>query len=169
MVALENNVFRCSGQTCPRLMVLKLIICHIFLQKSGKWPGSVTFYKKRPTGSKYLRQAFQHIKKRVTYKVRKLRSEYYLKKIKENEGDLKGTWKILKQVMNKEIDQSNIQKLLYNGQEINDKQKISENFNDYFIGIGEELATGIQSFHTSSSDYLSKIEIDRNKNLNLGH
>ena len=69
--------------------------------------------KVNQTGSKYLRQAFQHIKKRVTYKVRKLRSEYYLKKIKENEGDLKGTWKILKQLMSKGSDQANIQKLLY--------------------------------------------------------
>ena len=67
--------------------------------------------------------------------------------------------------MNKGSDQTNIQKLLYNGQEINDKQKISENFNDYFIGIGEELATGIQPSDTSSSDYLSKIEIDRD-NIN---
>ena len=49
---------------------------------------------------------------------------------------------ILKQVINKESDQANIQKLLYNRQEISDKQKISENFNDYFIGIGKELATG---------------------------
>ena len=84
---------------------------HDFLQK-----------KANRTGSKYLCQAFQHIKKRVTYKVRKLRSEYYLKKIKENEGDLKGTWKILKQVINKGSDQADIQKLLYNGQEINDKR-----------------------------------------------
>ena len=52
--------------------------------------------------------------------------------------------------------------LLYKGQEINDKQKISENFDNYFIGIGEELATGIQPSDTSSFDYLSKIEIDRN-------
>ena len=65
--------------------------------------------------------------------------------------------------MNKGMDQANIQKLLRNGQEINDKQKISEKFNDYFIGIGEELATGIQPSDTSSSDYLSKIEIDRNE------
>ena len=63
--------------------------------------------------------------------------------------------------MNKGSDQANIQKLLYNGQEINDKQEISLNFNDYFIGIGEELATGIQPSDTSSSDYLSYIEINR--------
>ena len=84
-----------------------------------------------------------------------------MKKIKENEGNLKGTWKILKQVMNKGSDQANIQKLLCNGQEINDKQEIPENFDDYFIGIEEELATGIQPSDTSSSDYLSNIEINR--------
>ena len=97
----------------PWLIVLKLkeMIYHILLQKSGKLPGNVTVLRKKANeiGSRYLRQAFQYIKKRVTYKVRKLRSEYYLKKIKENEGDLKGTWKILKQVMNKGSDQANIQ------------------------------------------------------------
>ena len=33
--------------------------------------------KANKTGSKYLRQAFQQIKHRVTYKLRSLRSEYY--------------------------------------------------------------------------------------------
>ena len=45
--------------------------------------------KANQTGSKYLRQAFQHIKKNVTYKVRKLRSEYYLKKPKRTKETLK--------------------------------------------------------------------------------
>ena len=140
-------------------------LAYITSEVGGQMARQRDFLRKKAnqTGSKYLHQAFQHIKKRVTYKVRELRSECCLKKIKENEGDLKGTWKSLKQVMNKGMEQGNIQKLLYNGQEINDKQKISENFNDYFIGIGEELATGIQPSDTSSSDYLSKIEIDRNK------
>ena len=40
--------------------------------------------------SKYLGQAFQHIKKKVTYKVRKPRREYYSKKISENDSDIKG-------------------------------------------------------------------------------
>ena len=37
------------------------------------------FLRKKPnkTGSKYLKQAFQQIKNRVTYKLRSLRSEYY--------------------------------------------------------------------------------------------
>ena len=60
------------------------------------------------TGSKYLRQAFQQIKYKITYKVivRKLSSEYYSKKIAENQGDIEATWKVLKEVMKTEPKQS---------------------------------------------------------------
>ena len=54
---------------------------YYFRKKAGK------------TGSKYLRQAFQQIKHKITYKVRKLRSEYYSKKIAENRGNIEATWK----------------------------------------------------------------------------
>ena len=52
--------------------------------------------KANKTGSKYLRQAFQQIKHKITYKVRKPRSEYYFKKIAENKGDIKAAWKVLR-------------------------------------------------------------------------
>ena len=54
--------------------------------------------KASKTGSKYLHQAFQQIRNKVKYGIRKLRSEYYRNKIEENRGDLKATWKILKEV-----------------------------------------------------------------------
>ena len=66
--------------------------------------------KANKTGSKYLKQAFQQIKNRATYKLRSLRSEYYSKKISENQGDMKSTWKILRKAMNKEAKQSDILK-----------------------------------------------------------
>ena len=42
--------------------------------------------KANQMGSKYLQQAFQQIKHRVTYTVRKLKSDYYTSKIAEHEG-----------------------------------------------------------------------------------
>ena len=42
--------------------------------------------KANQTGSKYLHQAFNGI--------RKLRSDYYSKKMKESSGDIRSTWKI---------------------------------------------------------------------------
>ena len=58
--------------------------------------------KANETGSNYLRQATQRLIHKVTYMLRKLRSDYYSKQIEENRGDMKRTWKILKQAMNKE-------------------------------------------------------------------
>ena len=44
--------------------------------------------KANKSGSKYLWQAFQQTKHKVTYKVRKLRFKYYSEKIAENQGNL---------------------------------------------------------------------------------
>ena len=117
------------------------------------------FFEKKAnkTGSKYPRQ----IKHRVTYKLRSLKSEYYCKKIKENQGDMKGTWKILKQAMNKEAKQTDTDKILVNDEEITDKQEISEWFNDHFVTIGEKLAKGIAKL--SKSSYLSEVSKNGNK------
>ena len=52
--------------------------------------------KANKTGSNYLRQAFQQLTYKVTYMLRKLRSDHYSKQIEENSGDMKRTWKILK-------------------------------------------------------------------------
>ena len=80
--------------------------------------------KANKTGSKYLRQVFQQIKHKITYKVRKLRSEYYSKKIAENQGDIKATWKVLKEVMKTEPKQSYFNVISGN------KEYITENFGE---------------------------------------
>ena len=48
------------------------------------------------TGSPCLRQAFQQIRNKLTYSIRKARTDYCSKSIEENKGDLRKTWKILK-------------------------------------------------------------------------
>ena len=119
--------------------------------------------KANKTGSKYLKQAFQQIKNKVTYKLRSLRFEYYSRKISENQGDMKGTWKILRKAMKKEAKQSDIETIFLDNEEINDKQKISERFNDHFVSIGEKLAEDISQSSKSSMAYLSKINQNENK------
>ena len=53
---------------------------------------------------------------------------------------MKGTWKILRKAMNKEVKQSDIETIFVNNEEVNGKQEISEWFNDHFVTIGEKLA-----------------------------
>ena len=69
--------------------------------------------KANKTGSNILLQAFQPIRNKVTYIIRKLRAKYYSKTLKKNEGDLKKTWKILKQVMCKDTKTTKIDHIEY--------------------------------------------------------
>ena len=58
--------------------------------------------KANQTGSKYVSHAFQQVKYKDQYRIRNLRASYYRDKIEENKGNIKGTWKILKQAINKD-------------------------------------------------------------------
>ena len=83
--------------------------------------------------------------------MRKLRSEYYSKKIAENQGDIKATWKVLKEVMKTEIKQSYFSVISGNKEDITDEQEISERFNGHCVNPGEKLASGIPRSSSSSS------------------
>ena len=75
--------------------------------------------------------------------LRKLRSDYYSKQIEENSGNMKRTWKILKQAMNKESKTVTIDKIVSDNHEITDKALISEAFNEHFSSVAERLADSI--------------------------
>ena len=92
--------------------------------------------KANKAGSKYLHQAFQQIRNKVKYRIRKLRSEYYRNKIEENRGDLKATWKILKEVTNKGNKSTDINEVLFEGEKITNAKIIPDAFNHHFASIG---------------------------------
>ena len=51
--------------------------------------------KANKTGSKYLWQAYQHLRNKVKYSIRTARANYYSSRFEEHQGDIKNTWKIL--------------------------------------------------------------------------
>ena len=66
--------------------------------------------KANQIGSKYLSQVFQQVKYKVQYRIQNLRASYR-DNIEENKGDIKGTWKMLKQAINKDSKGSDIEML----------------------------------------------------------
>ena len=96
--------------------------------------------KGNKTGSDILRQAFHQIRNKVSYAIRKAKSEYVKKKLAESNGGLKRTSQTLKKTMNREVKSNSIDKLNVNGKEINDMMKIAESCNEYFTEIGKKLA-----------------------------
>ena len=76
---------------------------------------------------------------------------------------MKGTWKILKKATNKKAKQSDIETISVDNEEVNDKQEISEWFNNHFVTTGEKLAKDSPESSKSSLEYLSKINKSENK------
>ena len=54
------------------------------------------------------------------------RSEYYSRRINENQGDIKGTWKVLKQAINKGPKMADVSTINYDSEEVTDKSRIPE-------------------------------------------
>ena len=89
--------------------------------------------KANKTDSVYLGQAFQQMRNKVNYTLRKLRSDYYTRKIEENKNNLRNTWKTLKSVMNETSKCSSIEKIMVHNTEITNKQQISNEMNKFLL------------------------------------
>ena len=139
-IKLKGNNLPCITMEIRRLVRIR---CH--LKK-----------KANQTGSKYPHQAFQQIRNRVANGIRKLRSDYYSKKIKESSGDIRSTWKSLKEVTNNDNKSTSINEINIDGKLVSDGRGISDALNDHFVSIGNKLAGEILDSVQTSIDYLSK-------------
>ena len=91
------------------------------------------------TGSIYLYQAFQQIRSRVYSLLKRLRKDYYAKKLDETKGDMKKTWKILKNAMNQDIKANSIEKVVIRNTEITDNNEIVKHSMNTLHLLGKSL------------------------------
>ena len=91
--------------------------------------------KANKTGSNILRQALVQIKNKVNYKLALLRKIYYSRKIEENKGNLRNTWKTLKQAMGHGNKTNTLDKIFYNNLEISEDNEKAKVCNEHFIDV----------------------------------
>ena len=70
------------------------------------------------TGSSFIRQAFIQLRDRVYGLLQKSRHDCYTKRINENKGNIKNTWKILKHAIGIENKDSTVEILNSEGQQV---------------------------------------------------
>ena len=92
----------------------------------------------------------------MTYGIRKLRSDYYSKKIKESIRDIRSTWKILKEITNNDNKSTSINEINIDGKVVSDGKGISDALNNHFASIGNKLAGEILDPVKTSIEYLSQ-------------
>ena len=113
--------------------------------------------KANKTGSKYLRQAYQQLRNKADYTLRKLKSDYYTKKIEKSKGNLKNTWRVLKNVTNRSPKCTSIDQIRVHECLVVDKQQISEEMNRYFSTIGIKLTKDIPKSTTYHLAWCGKV------------
>ena len=72
----------------------------------------------------------------VSNAILRRKREYYHKLFDKVKSNLKGTWKVINNVLNKTKKKSSCKKLRKNNVLTEDKQNLANIFNDYFSEIG---------------------------------
>ena len=101
-------------------------------------------YKKfhhRPTV--YNEIAFKIYKKYLEKILIVAKKQYYDSQLEINKHNLKQTWKIMKEIIGVPNKFSISQTFASNGRQLSDKEEIADSLNDYFVNVGDQLATKI--------------------------
>ena len=90
-------------------------------------------------------------------KVKKMAKESYFNlELKLNKNDLKKTWEILRQAIHKQNNRPTIpDTFIINGKPNSNISEIAEEFNNFFVNIGEQTATYLPQPTHLFSDYLN--------------
>ena len=82
--------------------------------------------------------------------------EYYEHRLQETKQNLKASWRILKEILNKNKNNLSCSRFYNNNMVCNDKKRIAESFNSFFVNVGPNLAKNIPSDSRSPTGYMER-------------
>ena len=82
--------------------------------------------------------------------------EYYEHRLQENKQNLKASWRILKEILNKNKNNLSCSRFYINNTVCNDKKRNAESFNSFFVNVGTNLANNIPSDSRSPTGYMER-------------
>ena len=102
-----------------------------------------------------LKNEFTVFKNTLRRSINEAKRLYYLRTFALYKNDVKQTWSVIKDTLQRKLHSSPSSKFILNNNTITDLDEIATEFNKYFINIGRSLSDQIQSNHCSL-DYLPK-------------
>ena len=100
-----------------------------------------------------LKEEFTNFKNPLRRSINAAKRLYYMRTFAHYKNDIKQTWSVIKDTLQKKLQGAPSNKFILNNVTITDPDEIANEFNRYFINIGRSLSDQIQSIH-SSQDYL---------------
>ena len=96
-------------------------------------------------------------KNKLNHSLRVAKRLYYGNKIEETKSNIKRTWRLHNENLNKKSLKQNLPSVFKSGnQELSDPAQIAEQFCKYFTNIGPSLANNIPVSQTSYRSFLSR-------------
>ena len=93
----------------------------------------------------HLRTTYKNMKNELTSVLRNAELKYFSDQLELNKSDLSKSWKIIKDISGLNNTNSSNISLVINGNMTNDELLISNEFNNFFVTIGSQLASSINS------------------------
>ena len=88
---------------------------------------------------------------------RLVKSTYYTEKIEEHKHDMKKTWTILKEAINKHQNNSSLPNMFnLNNELTTDTNQIAHAFNEFFSNIGQKVSQDVPKTNKTFTEYLRK-------------
>ena len=98
---------------------------------------------------------YKTMNNKVNRLLRTAKKNYFSTPLQKEKNNIKNTWKILNNILNKNNHKSCNTEFNLNGQVINNAKEIPDHFNDFFISIGPNQVSQIPDTNTHFSNYLS--------------
>ena len=103
----------------------------------------------------YNNQKYKTYKNKLTHLLKISKLRYYESKINNTSNNIKQTWKLINEVINKRNSKPKFHsKFQYRNKEISDPTEIANKFCSYFTSVGKNLADQIPSSSVSPKRYL---------------
>ena len=107
-----------------------------------------------PTCSREI--VYKNYQKKYSSTLRAAKRNYFEKKFEECKSNMKSTWRLLNEVINKRKSRNTVQSsFIIDNKEITDPMEIANHFCDFFTNIGPNLAKMIPSSNSSFRSFLS--------------
>ena len=100
-----------------------------------------------------VKAEFTNFKNTLRRSINAAKRIYYMITFALYKNDIKQTWSVIKDTLQKKLRSAPSNKFILNNVTITDPEEFANEFNKYFINIGRLLSNQIQSIH-SSQEYL---------------
>ena len=99
---------------------------------------------------------YKQYRNRLTSIIKTSKKMYYSNELGKAEGDLNATWKVINNITKRNKQNTQIESIKIDNDELTDSAEIANAFNMYFTNIGPDLASKIKSNDCHFTQYLSR-------------